>query len=260
MPIRPGGPGAGTSPISGSPSTSPVSSPIDRSGATGDTFGGPRGPGGGGHHGGPGADPVVSFTFSTDSSSVTAMTVGDGTRSRTVDITGDTFKTTVGTNDLGSTAVLSVQRTHTSTSHSDVDVFSDQDGNAQFSRVFGIDVLTATSDKIETHAYTYATDGSIATDVETRGDHTHTESTGTNVKYQIVKLEGDTYVVRTETLSNSDVRFEITRDDNGDGKWTTLAHGEVDAAAAATYVDTTTGNLKLVGVIDYLHAADAIVG
>lgn len=230
-------------------------------------FGGHGGFGGVGGHGGSLAN--VNFTFSTDNTTVQTMTVGDSTRLRTVDLTGDTFKTTVGTNDLGVKAVLSVERTQTETGKSEVTIYTDTDGNAKYSEVFDIDVITVqptTSTLIETHAYTYAADGSIATDVETftgpRGTHTHTytDTATDNVIYQIVKLEGDTFVVRTVTLTNKDVRFEITRDDNGDGKWTTIAHGDLDASVAATYVDSTTGGLKLAGIIDYLDPAEAIIG
>jgi hypothetical protein len=220
--------------------------------------------GGHGGHGGPFGhgrfDPTISFTFSADSSDVTAMTVGAGTRTRSIDISDDTFKTTVGTNDKGVTAVLSVERTQTETSKSEVEIYSDKDGDGSYSKVFDIHVLTATTGTVETHAYTYAADGSVATDTETRGTHTHAEKMGDNVSYQKLTLEGETYVVRTVTLGNDDVRFEITRDDNADGKWTTLARGEVDASVAATYVDATTGDLKLAGIIDFLDPAADIVG
>lgn len=225
------------------------------SGNHGHQHGGGKGPGPFG-----GSQGTVEFTFSDDNATVEAMTVSRGTRTRDVDISDDTFETTVGTNALGAQAVVSVERTQTATSATRTQVFTDADGDGEYAEAFSIGVLSAVTDRVETHVYTFAADGSVATDVETRGGRTHTETIDDSVSYQKLTIDGETYVVKTAQLGNDDVRFDISRDDNADGVWTTVACGHVDSDAAATYVDATTGNLLLSGVQDYLDVSAAIVG
>ncbi|WP_088287098.1 hypothetical protein [Ideonella sp. A 288] len=225
------------------------------SGHHGPQHGGGKGPGPFG-----GSQGTVEFTFSDDNTTVETMTVSRGTRTRDVDIGDDTFETTVGTNALGVQAVVSVERTQAAASATRTQVFTDADGDGEYAAAFSIGVLTAVTDRVQTHVYTFAADGSVTADVETRGGRTHSETLDDSVSYQTITIDGETYVVKTAQLGNDDVRFDISRDDNGDGVWTTVACGQVDAAAAATYVDAATGDLKLSGVADYLDASAAVVG
>jgi hypothetical protein len=225
-------------------------------GARGSSHGPGHGPSGGVKGA---ADASVEFTFNADQSSVTAMSVTHGTRSRELDITGDTFKTTLAADVAGAMVVVAVERTDVGSKATHTQVFTDADKDGDFDLALSIGVLSAASDRIPTHAFTFGADGSVTGDVVTRGDWSRTESIDDNESYVRVTVGDQTYVVKTTQMRDDDYRFEISRDDNGDGQWTTVAHGHVDAEAAATYVDAN-GDLTLAGLIDYLNAADAVIG
>lgn len=221
-----------------------------------------RGPG---HGPGQGPGPIgahdasVSFTFNADKSGVTAMTVSHGSRSRDVDISDDRFKTTLAADAAGAMVVVAVERTDVGSKATHTQLFTNADGDSDFELALAMGVLTAASDRVPTHAFTFAADGSVTGDVVSRGDRTRTETIDDNESYVKITIDGETYVVKTTQGRDDDYHFQISRDDDGDGKWTTIAHGHVDADAAATYVDAN-GDLKLAGLIDYLDAADAVVG
>lgn len=202
----------------------------------------------------------VEFTFNADKSDVTAMTVNHGRWSREVDITGDTFKTRVATDAAGTMVVVAVERTDVGRNATHTQLFTDADKDGDFDLGFSIGVLTASSDRVPTHAFTFGADGSVTGDVVTRGERSHTETIDDNESYLKIEIAGETYVVKTTQLRDDDYRFEVSRDDNGDGAWTTIAHGHVDADVAANYVNATTGDIELAGLISYLDAAAAVVG
>jgi hypothetical protein len=220
------------------------------------------------HHGGKVTD--VSFTFSTDLTSVTGMSalnVKNLTSSNSVDITNSTFKTTVGLNDKNVQAVLSVQQKTSDTNIASTHIYSDKDGDGQYTQTFDIAVAKLTSATHEQQKFTVNTDGTItATAVVPSTLTSATTLIGpdrghcpndVNAVLEKVTLNNVAYV--TKTAANPQAtgyHFEIFRDDNNDGTWTEIAHGETSGAN----INATTKTIDLVGIQSYLTDASAVVG
>lgn len=206
---------------------------------------------------------TFTFTFSSDSQTVQSMSQVRSTATQAIDITGSTFQTTVGVNDLGATAVTAVAQTQVKTNETETRIYKDMDGDGQYSNAFGIDVVTVTPTSTSTttaltprsHQFTFNTDGTVATDsFQHRGTWT-ADAITTNEVYSHVTLNGDSYVVKT-TSGTAGYCFEIFQDDNADGVWSEIAHGQ----SAGDNIDTATGTVNLVGIQSYLAAADAVIG
>jgi hypothetical protein len=60
-----------------------------------------------------------------------------------VDITNATFKLTIGLNDKNVQAVLSVQQKTSDTNFSSTHIYSDKDGDGQYTEIFNIAVAKA---------------------------------------------------------------------------------------------------------------------
>lgn len=215
---------------------------------------------GGPQHGGHFAPPVdryVTFSFSEDNAAVESMTRVVGEHSHAVDIEDMAFVTTVGSNDLGIESVVSVEQTRTTDFSVHTTVYDDSDGDGQYLAGFRIDVLTALAERLPPQqTFSIGEDGSVtatATDgaCDRRGDIINS-----SVVYSTAELDGDTYVVRTNSLDDELVRFTLFRDDDGDGAWTAVVHGASDGV----YIDATTGLIDLVGIQGYLAASDAVIG
>lgn len=231
---------------------------------------GKMGQGGHGGHGGSGGmggkfagSQNFSFTFSTDNADVLSLSrvAADGTSSRTLDISASTFVTTVGTNDLGSSAVVAVAETRTDTNAVTTRTYTDQDGDKLYTESFDLRVLTATDTRTPLHTFTFNTDGTIATDTWTCGTGTRSETIDSNEHYAKVTLGSDTYVTKTTSVTSttgtaSSYFFEVFRDDNADGSWTQVACGH----SSGTDIDTTAGTVSLTGIQTLLAASDAITG
>lgn len=203
-----------------------------------------------------GDDATYTFTFSADLTTVEGMNRVVGSSTRAVNITGSTFETIVGTNDLGVQAVVSVEQTRADTRASDARIYSDTDGDGNYAETFDIHVAAAAAMRLPQHQFTFASDATVLTDQVLHRGQWRSETIDSNEVLQRLTLGGETYVVRTEQESSGEYHFEIFRDDNGDGTWTGIARGE----SSGTYIDTATGALSLVGVQDYLSVADGIVG
>lgn len=220
----------------------------------------------GGHHGDIGGGDTLSstsyytFTFSSDNASVNSMarvntTSTGSTNSKALDVSSDTFATTVGTNDLGTQSVVSVEQTHADTRSSDLRVYNDQDGDSHYSETFDLHVAVSSDNHLRQHQLTFNSDGSIATDAVLCRNTWQNDAISSTEVYTQVTLGSDTYVVKTESTTTG-YNFAILRDDNGDGVWTEVAGGH----STGTYIDATTGTLNLVGIQTYLAAADGITG
>lgn len=202
-------------------------------------------------------DLLYTFTFSNDLQTVEGMSRVTDSTTQVLDLTGSIFETIVGINDLGVQAVLSVEQTRTATRSSDVRIYSDSDGDGKYVEDFDLHVATTATPRLPQHQFTFADDGSVLTDQRLHHGQWSSETIdSTEEVYQHLTLDGETYVVKTVQDSDGDYHFEILRDDNGDGIWTGIARGE----SSGVYVDTAADRLNLVGVQEYLSAADSIVG
>lgn len=197
-----------------------------------------------------------SFTFSDDESSVLTLsrTNASGTASKTLDITNSTFVTTVGTNDLGSSAVVSVTETQTATSAVITRTYSDQDGDGLYSETLDVKVASATDARALQHQFTFGTDDSISTDALVTLRGLRTDVITSNEVYAKVVLGEDTYVTKTTNLNGNYV-FEMFRDDNADGNWTSVARGH----SSGTSIDAN-GAIELTGIQTLLTTSEALIG
>ena len=199
----------------------------------------------------------VNFTFSTDLTSVQSMNAVNGTSTKALDITGSTFQTTVGLNDKNVQSVLSVTQTSSDSYGTSTHIYSDKDGDGQYIESFDIQVAKVATVKQPQQKFTFNEDGTITAVAPVTHDH-HAEPVAQVVPVlNKVILNNVTYVTRTEVSSNqSEYHFDVFRDDNNDGAWTNIAHGET----SANNIDATTGAINLVGIQNYLADASAIVG
>jgi hypothetical protein len=227
------------------------------------------------------------FTFGTDLSTVKSLTevhnappILDATTSatnnchtntQTLDITNSTFKTTVGLNDKGVTAVLDVVQTSSDDHFSSTHIYNDQDGSGQYTENFDIQVATgSTSTDLIQQTFTFNADGTItAAPVVPAATTSHVDHhngltppsgatpPGQNVVLNKVTLDDVAYVTETVAdISGTGYHFDVFRDDNNDGTWTQIAQGETLSGS----VDATTHAIDLVGIQSYLASASAIVG
>lgn len=235
----------------------------------------PGAPGSPGGHG----PQAVSFTFSADLATVTGATVthtapvastdtttaSSTPHTHTLDISAANFKTTVGTNDKGASAVVAVTETRTLANAVSTSTYADQDGDGVFTETAEVRVLTSLPTTATptghgrgapTHQFTFNADGTIATDTLVLANGwLKADTIESSEKYVKTTFKGEAVVVKTVADSNG-YHFEVFRDDNGDGVWTEIAEGHT----AGTWVDASTGTVQLVGLQTLLSAADAIVG
>jgi len=219
------------------------------------------------------------FTFGTDLSTVQSLSRvhnvttnaanSTSTNTEVLDITNSTFKTTVGLNDKGNTAVLDVVQTSSDDRFSSTHIYNDKDGDGQYTENFDIQVATgSTSTDLRQQTFTFNADGTI-TPVAPAAATTHVDhhNGGTppnglmppamqNAVLNKVTLDGVAYVTETVAdISGTGYHFDIFRDDNSDGLWTQIAHGDTLSG-----VDAATSAIDLVGIQSYLTSASAIVG
>ncbi len=202
-----------------------------------------------------------SFTFSTDLASVQSLSQVNGTSTRALDMTGSTFSTTVGLNDKNNQSVLSVVQKLSDNNVASTRIYGDSDGDGQYVKNFDIQVAKIADTHAHQQKFTLNTDGTVTAPATINQDH-HTKPFGQNVVDQLTVLNKTTlnnviYVTKTQADSTSgEYHFEIFRDDNNDGNWTEIAHGET----LANNIDTTTGAINLVGIQSYLADASSIIG
>lgn len=197
----------------------------------------------------------ATFTFSADKTKVESMTLGNSAGGKEVDIAASSFKTTVGTNDLGATAVIGVEETRSTELGAATRIYKDTDGDGQYNESFGIRVAASDNLPLRQHEFTFNADGTIASDSARQRDQWREDAIQSNEVYARLALGDDSYVVKTVADAKG-YHFEVFRDDNADGIWTEIASGH----SAGDFIDTTSGTVNLVGIQDYLAAAAQIVG
>ena len=194
------------------------------------------------------------YTFTFANGTVTGMTEIDGRKSKTKFIGNSDFD--VITNAAG--AVTEVTRTELSRKgYAETTVYSDADGDGRFTESLELEVATATVRKLEKMRFTFDANGEVVGAQEQKIGRNGTvvwknERIEANEDYSTVTIDGDTYLVKTETERNG-VEFTLYRDDNQDGVWTEIAEGEANGNAAVNVVE-------LVGLAGGLSAADAVIG
>lgn len=199
------------------------------------------------------ADHKVSFTFNSDDGSVLSKVNANG---KTLDISKATFSTTTGTNDLGTTAVVSVTETKTLTDAIKTATYTDQDGDGSYVETFDLTVASLVNSKQPTHQFTFNTDGTIATDTINLRNTTKAETLDSNEVYQQVVLGADTYVSKTTSTTDGNFVFQLFRDDNTDGTWTEIACGH----SSGTNIDTTANTVTLAGIQTFLATSESLIG
>lgn len=201
-----------------------------------------------------------NFTFSTDLSTVQSMSIAGSTNTTTLDISTSTFKTTVGLNDQSVQAVLSVLQTSSDNVFATTRIYGDTDGDGKYVENFDIQVAkTADTTLLPSHqqSFTFNTDGTITAGTVVSNDPHH-PAQNQNAVLSKTTLDNVTYVTKTQaTPDATGYHFEVFRDDNADGTWTEIAHGET---TGTNNIDTTTATINLVGIQNYLADASAIVG
>lgn len=200
--------------------------------------------------------PTLTFTFSEDLTTVTGATATFGEHSRDLDVSLATFTTTVGTNDLGEEAVVEVTDTRTTDDCELTRLFDDQDGDGSFTPL--LDVRVATTDEhLMSHQFTFDSNGAVTAEqvLARDGETWHDDPITANEVFETVDLDGLTYVVETESHGDA-YSFKVSRDDNGDDVWSTIAVGHADAS----YVDTTTGAFDLTAIQTFLAASSSVMG
>lgn len=197
------------------------------------------------------------FTFNADNTAVTRMYEVKGRKLKLKNEKFSTFDVEVGVNDQGLTAVTSVTQNKLSKGFSETSVFTDQDGNGIFQESFEIEVATGgvRASNLEKHKFSFDLSGNVTADYELKKGKWKLDRIDYDEEYTSVNLDGADYILKTEQ-ERSGVEFELFRDDNSDGVWTKIAEGE----ARSEFLDPTTGTVDLVGVQEYLAAADALVG
>ncbi|MDD2544888.1 MAG: hypothetical protein PHI55_01225 [Burkholderiaceae bacterium] len=194
------------------------------------------------------------YTFSFANGTVTGMTETDGRKSKTSFIGNSDFS--VKTNAAG--AVTEVTRTELSRKgYAETTVYSDADGDGRFTESLELEVATATVRSLEKMRFTFGANGDVVgAQEQTIGRNGavvwKNERIDANEGYSRATIDGDTYLVKTETERNS-VEFTLYRDDNQDGIWTEIAEGEVNGNSAINVV-------ALVGLSGGLSAAETLVG
>lgn len=194
------------------------------------------------------------YTFTFANGTVTGMTEIDGRKSKAQFIGNSDFD--VITNAAG--AVTAVTRTELSRKgYAETTVYSDADGDGRFTEALELEVATATARNLEKMRFTFDANGEVVGAQEQKIGRNGTvvwknERIDANEDYSTVTIDGDTYLVKTETERNG-VEFTLYRDDNQDGVWTEIAEGEVNGNAAVNVVE-------LVGLTGGLSAADAVIG
>jgi hypothetical protein len=201
--------------------------------------------------------PTFGFTFSADLQKVTGETVTFGTTTKTLDITGSTFTDAIGTNDKGVRDVITVTQSRPDRDADSLLItqFKDQDGDDKYAPVLGLWVATKQQDLVG-HKFTFDAAGKILTEqTETRNGSYRDDAISSNEVFQKVVLAGKTYVVETET-HGAGVTFNIARDDNNDGVWSTVAAGHADAS----FVNSSTHALNLTLLSTYLASSSSVIG
>ncbi len=198
-----------------------------------------------------------NFTFNTDLTSVTSQSKVNGTNSKSIDITASTFKTTVGLNEKNVQAVVSVEKKSVDTFSSSTQIFSDADGDGQYIENFDIQVAKTLDSRLTQQKFTVNTDGTITVGAVVGNNHHNHSSIEQNAVLNKVTLNNVTYITKTQAnVDASGYRFEVFRDDNSDGTWTEIAHGDT----SGSNIDTATTTLNLVGIQSYLIDTSTLVG
>lgn len=194
------------------------------------------------------------YTFTFANGTVTGMTEIEGRKNKAQFIGNSDFD--VITNSTG--AVTAVTRTELSRKgYAETTVYSDADGDGRFTESLELEVATGTARNLEKMRFTFDANGEVVGAQEQKAGRNGTvvwknERIEANEDYSTVTIDGDTYLVKTETERNG-VEFTLYRDDNQDGVWTEIAEGEVNGNAAVNVVE-------LVGLAGGLSAADAVIG
>lgn len=205
-------------------------------------------------HGDQGRTPATyAFTFSEDNLAVTAVAGTKGDVTRTLDVAGSTFATTIGFDPLGAPVVTAVTQTFEAGAFKDVFVYTDADGDGAWDRSFGIAVASVADATLPVLGFEIDAGGvvtPVADDEACPAGHAADE-----VVYTQASLDSDTYVIATRPVTDG-YFFKLFRDDNGDGLWSEVAHG----SSAGEFVDADTGAVDLVGIGPWLAAADPVIG
>lgn len=197
-----------------------------------------------------------TFTFSSDLSTVQSMSEVENTRSKAIDLTTSTFKTTVGINDKNVQAVLSVEQTNSDSNVVSTRIYSDKDGDGQYVKNFDIQVAKVADARLFQQKFTVNADGTVTADTTALNNH-HGDALAQTAVLTKTALDNVAYITQTQAVGTAgDYRFDVFRDDNNDGVWTEIAHGQT----SAVNIDATTGAINLVGLQSYLTNASAIIG
>lgn len=163
------------------------------------------------------------------------------------------------------TDVLSVTSTKVTSSSIETKVYQDLDLNNLFEEAFEFKVSSSVSSKnAETYKFSNADgflnglsseDQAVVAVQELGKKGWKNDSIDVNELLKTVSLNGETYVVKTETSRNGDVEFDLFRDDDLDGKWTKVAEGE----ATSLYLTDLGGFDNLLANLN-LSPSESIIG
>lgn len=147
-------------------------------------------------------------------------------------------------------------------------VYTDANRDGVYQKTFEVEVLTGTSPRtLETYKFSLTSgraatgeaviEGDVITGVmelERRG--WKVDRIDANETFQVVKVNGDSLILRTKTEWNGEIDFSVFRDDDNDGLWTEIADGETAGAFVSPG-----GVVDLVGIVNagLLQAADALI-
>ena len=194
------------------------------------------------------------YTFTFSQGTVASMTEVDGRKTKVKSIANSEFSLEL--NAAG--AVTDVVRTELSRKgYAETTVYSDADGDSRFHEGLELEVATSAARNLDKMRFTFDANGDVLTAQEQKVGKNgavlwKNERIDANEDYSRIIIDGDTYVVKTETERNG-MEFSLYRDDNQDGVWTQIAEGESHGNTALNIVE-------LVGMAGGLAVADALVG
>lgn len=192
------------------------------------------------------ANQVVTAMFEVKNGRVKAERI-DRNESVSVDSQG-VFSSITGQN---------VVKTETKFGNVETRVFTDANGDGLFQESFDITVVTGANPKmLETFQFSLA-NGATATDANVgQGDLItgmmelgrrgwKVDRVDANETLQVVDVEGDAFILKTEMKRNGEIDFNIFQDRDSDGLWTEIADGETHGAFV-----TPDGQIDLVGIVN----------
>lgn len=163
---------------------------------------------------------------------------------------------------------LDVIQTTTRFGKIETTLYTDDNQDGLFQKGFEVEVLTGENPRaLDIHTFSLADGSNAIGDLVAEGDIItgmmelgrrgwKADRIDANESLQVVEVDGDSLILKTEMQRDGSIEFNVFRDDNNDGLWTEIADGETRDVFV-----TLEGGVDVVGMADagLLQAADALM-